>query len=223
MFSKPVFLDTIPIDSGLLILALIVIIFLILFFSVSLYNLKSSSTKNEGIIREKDLKIESIENNMKGQAQDYGQSLFTKWKENELEEHRKVIYNACYQESLTKLAQWKIDNEKSIREDAKKRSTSILMGQLTEHLVPFSEYFKNFNFKDARFMGNPIDLIVFDGVEEKKDIITIHFVEIKTGVSALSKKQIQIRDAVKAKRVEWHLISLGNFNGALLDGIAPIS
>lgn len=212
-------LDYINIHLSLLLLILLGLIVLILIFSVSLYNLKTSSTRNEGIIREKDLKIEAIENDMKGQAQAFATVLFDQWKKTELAAYQKIIAETGEQTALSMLAQWKIDNEKNIREDAKKRSTSILMGQLTEHLVPFSEHFKGFNFKDAMFMGNPIDLIVFDGVEEKKDIITIHFIEIKTGTSALSKKQIQIRDAVKDKRIEWHLITLKDFGEKVASAI----
>ena len=198
------------------IIVLIVIIIIMAFkFREDISELKIQVTKNEGTIREKDLRISAIESDMKGQAQDYAQKYFTEWKDAELQQHREVIFAAANSNAEADLAQWKVINEKSIREDAKKRSSSILLGQLTEHLLPFSDHFSQFNFKDARFMGNPIDLIVFDGVEAKKEQITIHFIEIKTGGSALSKKQIQIRDAVKEKRIEWHLFNLKDFGGAL--------
>lgn len=171
----------------------------------------------QGEVESKNLRIEIAEKDAKGLGQQYAQKWFEEWKLTEMESYKKVVDRAGLETANALLNQWKIDNEKIIRDDAKKRSSSVLLGQLTEHLLPFSDHFKQFNFKDARFMGNPIDLIVFDGVEEKKDQITIHFIEIKTGTSALSKKQIQIRDAVKAKRVEWHLFNLKDFGGALTE------
>ena len=52
-------------------------------------------------------------------------------------------------------------------------------------------------------MGSPIDLIVFDGLDEES-LREIYFVEVKTGASAsLTSRQRQIRDAIKAGRVRW--------------------
>lgn len=74
--------------------------------------------------------------------------------------------------------------------------------------MPFSYLFEDFNPRDARFIGSPIDLIVFDGVSDKKDKIDIYFIEVKTGNSALSQTQKKIRDAIEAHRVYWIPISL---------------
>ena len=74
--------------------------------------------------------------------------------------------------------------------------------------MPFSYLFEQFNPKDARFIGSPIDLIVFDGICDKKDLVDIYFVEIKTGTSALSQTQKKIRDAIANHRVHWLPINL---------------
>lgn len=65
------------------------------------------------------------------------------------------------------------------------------------------------------------DLIVFDGIEEKEDKITIYFIEVKTGTSALSQRQKRVMDAVKDKRVEWLRISIKDFGEDVNDLLLP--
>ena len=48
-----------------------------------------------------------------------------------------------------------------------KRSEAVIKGKVTEHRVPFFEEF-DFDPGDARFLGSPIDLIVFDGLSAGK-------------------------------------------------------
>ncbi len=114
--------------------------------------------------------------------------------------------------ALALLSQWKIENEDRIRKDAANRSVRNVLGKVTEHLIPFSEAMKQFNPKDIRFVGSPIDLIVFDGAEElKKEEMTIWFIEIKTGKSTLSKRQQIIRDAIESNRVKWLRVDMKSF------------
>ena len=87
---------------------------------------------------------------------------------------------------------WKSEAEALIRQDAVERSRSITIGKVTEHITPWLPAFP-YNPKDARFIGSPIDMIVFDGCDEE-DMRRIVFLEIKTSTSALSLKQRQIRD-----------------------------
>ena len=51
-------------------------------------------------------------------------------------------------------------------------------------------------------MGKPIDLIVFNGMDEK-NINEIIFVEIKSGDSKLSTTERKLRDCIKEKRIRW--------------------
>jgi predicted Holliday junction resolvase-like endonuclease len=217
MFLKSIFIDAVSINFSLLVIILIVVIIIILYFSITLYNSKVSSTKNEGIIRERDLKIEAIENDMKGQAQDYAQKLFDKWKTDDLLAYQKIIDEAGVSTANSMLQQWKISNEAIIRKDAANRSVRIVLGKVTEHLIPFSEAFNKFNPKDARFIGSPIDLIVFDGAEDRRELINIHFIEIKTGTSVLSSRQKKIKDAIQNGRVYWEIMNLKDFGDAVND------
>ena len=51
-------------------------------------------------------------------------------------------------------------------------------------------------------MGNPIDFLGFKGLDGKGDV-EIKFIEVKSGKSKLNSNQRRVRDAVKAKRIEW--------------------
>lgn len=100
--------------------------------------------------------------------------------------------------------------KKLAREDALKRSRAIIRGQATEHLAPF--IIKDTNPKDCRFMGNPIDYILFDGLSDVTDgvadqVNSIKFIDIKTGSSNLNKVQRRIRDCIKEGNVTFEVIN----------------
>jgi predicted Holliday junction resolvase-like endonuclease len=105
------------------------------------------------------------------------------------------------------LEQWKHAAEDGIRRDAVRRSQSVVTGKVSEHLVPLMGAFP-YNPKDARFLGTPVDLVVFDGMNEDHPI-EIVFVEVKTGRSAnLSTRERRVRDAIRAGAVRWHELRL---------------
>ena len=89
----------------------------------------------------------------------------------------------------------------SEREDAIKRSRAVLSGQFSEQLAP---YLPNFPYKptEARFIGKPIDFIVFKGMDDKK-IEEVVFVEVKSGTSTLSTHERRLRDTINDKKVKW--------------------
>lgn len=92
--------------------------------------------------------------------------------------------------------------EAAIREDTLRRSQSVVAGKATEHLAPLLPGFE-FDPRDARFLGSPIDFIVFDGLSEG-EIDEIVFIEVKTGPSAaLTARERSVRDAVEGGRVRF--------------------
>ena len=95
---------------------------------------------------------------------------------------------------------WK-EKVREAREDAIKRSRAVLSGQFSEQLAP---YLPDFHHKptEARFIGKPIDFIVFKGMDEKQ-ITDVVFVEVKSGNAKLSTHERRLRDAIDAKRVSW--------------------
>ena len=131
---------------------------------------------------------------------------FDEFKKSEIESLRAVLAAAAADTALADLEAWKIKYELFYRQDAINRSQSVILGKVTEHLIPFHQSFP-FNPKEARFIGSPIDMIVFDGIENE-DVVDIYILEIKTGKSTLSKRQRLIRDAVENGRVTWRELNV---------------
>lgn len=94
--------------------------------------------------------------------------------------------------------------EEGIRRDAISRSARTLSGKTLEKLVPFLERFGH-DPHDVRWIGDPIDLVVFDGYSEsgRKNVDGVTFVEVKSGNSELHTGQKSVRDAVEKRRVRW--------------------
>lgn len=90
-----------------------------------------------------------------------------------------------------------------IRKDAIKRSRAVLTGSFSEQLAPYLPDFK-YSPTEVRFIGKPIDFIVFKGMDNKEPTEVI-FVEVKSGKSQLSTPERKLRDAIKAKKVSWEL------------------
>ena len=87
------------------------------------------------------------------------------------------------------------------RKDTGNRQRSIIKGQISEVLAPWSIESVN-SVKELNFLGSPIDFVGFKGLDGEGDI-DIKFIEVKSGKSRLNKNQRRIRDAVAAKRIEW--------------------
>lgn len=84
--------------------------------------------------------------------------------------------------------------------DAVRGSRSAITGRVAEQMAPLLPGF-GFNPRDARFIGNPVDYVVFDGLCEGA-LRRIVFVEVKTGGS-LNGNERQVRAVVEAGAVEW--------------------
>ena len=106
--------------------------------------------------------------------------------------------------SIGKFVSKKQHEEKipELREEAIKQSRAVLSGQFSEQIAP---YLPNFPYKptEARFIGKPIDFIVFKGMDEKK-IDEVVFVEVKSGQSRLNAVEKTLKSAVENKNIKWH-------------------
>jgi len=87
------------------------------------------------------------------------------------------------------------------RKDAVMRSRAILSGNFYEQLAPYFPYF-SFNPNECKFIGKPIDFIVFKGMDNKR-LDEIIFLEIKSGSSQLTETEKQIKEVVKNKKIRW--------------------
>lgn len=91
--------------------------------------------------------------------------------------------------------------DREVRRDTLLRSRAVVAGKVVEQLTPYLPDFP-FNPKDARFLGSPVDLVVFDGLDEG-EVRRVVFVEVKTNGATLSGRERDVRDAVRERRVEW--------------------
>lgn len=123
------------------------------------------------------------------------------------EEFRREAERLAVSQAKLELREWKADYAARIRRDAVARSRSALAGKLAESVAPFMPIFP-YNPKDCRFLGNPIDYIVFDGLGERNEIDEVIFLEIKYRGSQLSTRQRLIRDAIIQGRVSWNEIRI---------------
>lgn len=102
---------------------------------------------------------------------------------------------------------WRTRYTRALRVDAVQRSHAVTVGKVYEQLVPYLPDFP-FNPKDVRFLGSPVDFVVFDGLDDGQ-VRRIVFVEVKTAASHLSPRERRVRDAVRAGRVEWNELRTG--------------
>ena len=89
-----------------------------------------------------------------------------------------------------------------LRSDAIKRSRSVIGGQLAEQVAPFLPGFPC-HPGDARFIGKPVDFIAFPGITEDNTVHEVLLIEVKTGKSALSGREKEIKRAVAEGRVRY--------------------
>lgn len=100
---------------------------------------------------------------------------------------------------------WKLEEEKKIRQDAVKKSEAVIRGKVTEHLIPYFPDFE-YNPKDARFLGTPVDFIIFDGLSEG-EMNKVVFVEVKSGKNGiLSKREKLVRECIDRGKVSYEII-----------------
>lgn len=96
---------------------------------------------------------------------------------------------------------WKARYTRAVRRDTLRRSLAVVTGKVAEQLVP---YWPEFPFapRDARFLGAPVDFLVFDGLSEGA-VRRVVFVEVKTGGGRVTTRERGIREAVERGAVEW--------------------
>ncbi|MFC1941643.1 Holliday junction resolvase-like protein [Chloroflexota bacterium] len=104
----------------------------------------------------------------------------------------------------TESMRWQTEMEQA-RKSAINQSRAVLGGKFTEQMVPYLPDFK-YDPTEARFIGSPIDLIVFPGLA-KGDPEEIVILEIKTGPAGqLTPQERKIRQLIEEGMVRWEII-----------------
>lgn len=103
------------------------------------------------------------------------------------------------------LEAWRAEVEDDLVRTARQRSSAVVHGQVVEQVAPLTTAF-GWAPEDARFLGKPVDYIVFDGLGElrrgeRRRLREIVFVDIKTGGAALTRAQRRVRACVEAGAV----------------------
>ena len=77
----------------------------------------------------------------------------------------------------------------------------IQEGNIQQPVLPTMRDFK-WTVPDSKFLGDPIDLIVFNGLSVNK-VKSINFIEVKSGKARLNNHQKAIRDAIEEQKVSY--------------------
>jgi predicted Holliday junction resolvase-like endonuclease len=105
------------------------------------------------------------------------------------------------------------------RRESVQKSRSSLKGQIAEQMAPLLPGFRYLP-ADARFLGDPIDYLVFSGYTDLRDNRTaaseldIVLLEVKQGASGLSTFQKAIAKSVQEGRVRFEILRISE-EGAL--------
>ncbi|WP_216936966.1 MULTISPECIES: Holliday junction resolvase-like protein [unclassified Acinetobacter] len=92
-------------------------------------------------------------------------------------------------------------------------SRAVLKGKMAEQLAPIMPEFQYLP-SDAKFLGDPVDYVVFDGYTDFRDgegeaeDIEVVLIDIKSGGARLTKGQQAIARAVQEGRVRFETVRI---------------
>ncbi|MBM3714106.1 MAG: hypothetical protein FJW56_11860 [Actinobacteria bacterium] len=114
---------------------------------------------------------------------------------------------ALYEEYLNALKERRDElKNKKIKMSQKSEiiSKSVNIGFILERLAPSLKAFK-FHKNDCRSLFDPIDYVIFEGLQEKGKVSKIIFTDIKTGNARLNSHQKQIKNLVNKKKLSFDI------------------
>lgn len=90
---------------------------------------------------------------------------------------------------------------------------SVLKGKISEQLAPYLPGFpKDLKPSEAKFLGSPVDFIVFKGMDDK-NITEIVFVEVKSGHgNYYNGNEDTLKIAIDSKKVSWVKYNVPSIN-----------
>jgi len=160
------------------------------------------------IISQAEKRTQQIAQQVQDKAEETAKRLFDAQK-SQLELSINQTYTARLEEWKASILKDTITTE---RADALQRARSVLKGKIGEQLAPLlPEFLALCNPSDARFIGSPIDYLIFKNMtcEEGNELpIEVILLDVKTGKSGLNKVQKRIQEAVEHSRVRFHTLRL---------------
>jgi predicted Holliday junction resolvase-like endonuclease len=117
------------------------------------------------------------------------------------------------------IAELELEHQQAMAQ-AQKRSVNtsraVLKGKMAEQFAPVLPEFQYLP-SDARFLGDPVDYVVFDGYTDFRDgdgsaeDIEVVLIDIKSGGARLTRGQQAIAEAIREGRVRFETIRI-DFN-----------
>ena len=114
------------------------------------------------------------------------------------------------------IAELELEHQQALAQ-AQKRSVNtsraVLKGKMAEQFAPILPEFQYLP-SDAKFLGDPVDYVVFDGYTDlrdgqgKVDDIEIVLIDIKSGGARLTKGQQAIAQAIQQGRIRFETIRI---------------
>lgn len=106
-----------------------------------------------------------------------------------------------------RMEEWKEETGKEIKRKTLEHSRNVLKGKVGEQFAPFIKGFDH-QPSDCRFIGDPIDYIIFDGMSEG-EIEKVVLADVKTGPkSHLNSRQEEIKELVEKGEVNWKTLKV---------------
>ena len=117
-----------------------------------------------------------------------------------------------YEAKLRQVQEHQSENIRRARKESVAQSRNVLRGKMAEQFAPLLPGFVYLP-ADARFLGDPIDYVVFDGYsalrdgkQKHPDDLEVVILDIKQGRSRLSEGQRAIAKAIEAGRVRFEVV-----------------
>ncbi len=114
------------------------------------------------------------------------------------------------------IAELQLEHQQALTQ-AQKRSVNtsraVLKGKMAEQFAPILPEFQYLP-SDAKFLGDPVDYVVFDGYTDlrdgqgKVDDVEIVLIDIKSGGARLTKGQQAIAQAIQQGRIRFETIRI---------------
>lgn len=114
------------------------------------------------------------------------------------------------------IAELELEHQQALAQ-AQKRSVNtsraVLKGKMAEQLAPIMPEFQYLP-SDAKFLGDPVDYVVFDGYTDLRDgegrpeDIEVVLIDIKSGGARLTKGQQAIAQAIREGRVRFETVRI---------------
>ncbi len=123
------------------------------------------------------------------------------------------IYHLIAQRQISDLKSKHKDEIELARKESVNHSRSTLKGKMAEQMAPLLPGFQ-FIPADARFLGDPVDYVVFHGYTAARDsgsdpsMIEVVILDIKQGGASLSKSQLAIAKAIEDGRVRFDVVRI---------------